>query len=74
MKKRKRAWQKLNVTVSGKEAGDFLAKYFSNDYFRTFNNNMWNYTYYCGDRTLFNLDEFKNTSLEFEVEIKFNLI
>ncbi len=73
MPKKYTTWRKLNLTVSGSQAGDLLAAYFGSETYRKYNRQPWNFTYYNGDRTLLNLDEFKEFSLRFDAEINFNI-
>jgi len=67
-------WRIFRLTVSGSQAGDLLVEYFGSEKYRKYNRRPWNFTYYNGDRALINLDEFKEFSLKFEVEINFNII
>ncbi|WP_418790287.1 hypothetical protein [Phosphitispora sp. TUW77] len=74
MQKNTSHWKILRLTVCGSQAGDLLVEYFGSEKYRKYNKQPWNYIYYYGDKTLINLDEFKEISLRFEAEVRFNII
>ncbi len=64
-------WKRIKIRVSGPQAGDFLAEFFGDEKYRTYNGLIWEYTLYLGDNSIADLDKFKTASLNYDTAVEF---